>query len=189
MLKSAIRGEFHQLRLNLAESEFNQLSDSIVGRFANLVFPTPDIFLSYYPLVDRREFNVGLCDKIVFQRNPLAKIAWPKTDPAGSKMEAHILEEHGLFAKNKYNILEPIGDHTIPPESIDLVFVPLLAFDRKGYRVGYGKGYYDRYLARCRDTVIRIGFSFFDPVDGIDDIDEFDVPLNYCVTPSTLYEF
>jgi 5-formyltetrahydrofolate cyclo-ligase len=189
MLKSAIRTDYHQMRLNLAESEFNQLSAGIVGYFSTLVIPPPDIFLSYYPLVNRREFNVALCDKLVFAKNPMAKIAWPKTDSSGSRMEAHVLEEHGLFAKNKYNILEPIGDHSIPPESIDLVFVPLLAFDKNGYRVGYGKGFYDRYLARCRDTVIKIGFSFFDPVDVIDDIDEFDVPLSYCVTPSSLYEF
>lgn len=189
MLKSAIRTDYHQLRLNLAESEFEQLSHQIVGIFGAIDFPPPDIFLSYYPLVNRREFNVSRCDELVFAKNPLAKIAWPKTDPSGNNMEAHVLEEHGLFAKNKYNILEPIGDHSIPPESVDLVFVPLLAFDKKGYRVGYGKGYYDRYLNRCRPSVIKIGFSFFDPVEVIDDINEFDVPLDYCVTPSNLYEF
>jgi 5-formyltetrahydrofolate cyclo-ligase len=104
-------------------------------------------------------------------------------------MEGHILEEHGLFAKNKYEILEPIGDHSISPELIDLVFVPLLAVDLRGFRVGYGKGYYDRYLVRCRNNVIKIGFSFFEPIDAINDIGQFDVPLSYCITPSRLYEF
>jgi 5-formyltetrahydrofolate cyclo-ligase len=104
-------------------------------------------------------------------------------------MEAHVLEEHGLFAKNKYNILEPIGNYVLQPDQVDLVFVPLLAFDRLGYRVGYGKGYYDRYLRRCRKDVITIGFSYFEPIDTIRDIDQFDVPLKYCITPSRLYEF
>ncbi len=189
MLKAAIRADYHQMRLNLSETQYHQLSDDIVQRFADMSFAIPDVFLSYYPLVNRREFNVAQCDKIVFEKNPLAKIAWPKTNATGNNMEAHVLEEHGLFAKNRYNILEPIGDHSIPPESIDLVFVPLLAFDKKGYRVGYGKGYYDRYLTRCRDTIIKIGFSFFEPLDEIGDINEFDVPLDYCVTPTTLYEF
>jgi 5-formyltetrahydrofolate cyclo-ligase len=132
---------------------------------------------------------VSVCDKIVLQKYPRSKIAWPKTDPDIASMEAHILEEHGLFAKNKYNILEPIGNNMVAPEILDLIFVPLLAFDKRGYRVGYGKGYYDRYLARCRKDVTTIGFSFFEPVDAIDDIGEFDVPLRYCITPSTIYEF
>ena len=70
-----------------------------------------------------------------------------------------------------------------------MVFVPMVAFDMKGYRVGYGKGFYDRYLPRCRPDVIKIGFSFFDPVDNIKDIADFDVPLNFCITPSRIYEF
>jgi 5-formyltetrahydrofolate cyclo-ligase len=70
-----------------------------------------------------------------------------------------------------------------------MAFVPLVAFDRKGFRIGYGKGYYDRYLKRCRPSIPMIGFSFFDPVERIRDINEFDVPLSLCITPSGIYEF
>jgi 5-formyltetrahydrofolate cyclo-ligase len=55
--------------------------------------------------------------------------------------------------------------------------------------VGYGKGYYDRYLKRCAQDVVKIGFSYFDAIDAIEDINEFDVPLNYCITPMRVYEF
>ena len=72
---------------------------------------------------------------------------------------------------------------------IDLVLVPLLAFDKNGYRVGYGKGYYDKFLSNCRPDVIKIGLSFFDAVDEIEDIDDYDLPLNFCVTPQRLYDF
>ena len=94
-----------------------------------------------------------------------------------------------LFIKNRFNILEPLNGDVIPPEMLDLIFVPLLAFDRKGFRVGYGRGFYDRYLPACRRDVVKVGFSFFDPVDKIDDINEFDVPLNLCITPTCIYEF
>ncbi len=81
-----------------------------------------------------------------------------------------------------------IGDINRSGE-IDLVLVPLLAFDKNGSRVGYGKGHYDKFLSQCRDDVIKIGLSFFDPADQIDDINQFDISLNYCVTPHQVFEF
>jgi 5-formyltetrahydrofolate cyclo-ligase len=67
--------------------------------------------------------------------------------------------------------------------------VPLLAFDEKGFRVGYGKGFYDRFLKQCKDGGIKIGLSYFNPIDTIEDAGEFDVPLNFCITPQKVYVF
>jgi 5-formyltetrahydrofolate cyclo-ligase len=69
------------------------------------------------------------------------------------------------------------------------VIVPLLCFDRRGHRVGYGKGFYDRYLQKCRPDCIKAGLSFFDPVDLIDDTYADDIPLDICVTPSETFRF
>jgi len=62
-------------------------------------------------------------------------------------------------------------------------------FHKNGFRIGYGKGFYDRYLSQCRSECLKIGFSYFEPLDTIDDANEFDVPLNLCVTPTTVYVF
>jgi 5-formyltetrahydrofolate cyclo-ligase len=78
---------------------------------------------------------------------------------------------------------------TAEPQEIDLVIVPLLAFDEKGIRVGYGKGYYDRYLKDCREDCLKVGFSYFEAVERIEDADEFDVPLDFCITPNRIYVF
>jgi len=67
--------------------------------------------------------------------------------------------------------------------------VPLLCFDEKGFRCGYGKGMYDRFLSKCNENVITIGLSFFETEKRIDDIDQFDVPLNYVVTPKNTISF
>ena len=75
----------------------------------------------------------------------------------------------------------------IQNSKIDLVLIPLLCFDKKGYRVGYGKGYYDRFLAECRPDVMKIGLSIFEPVDEISDVDEFDVKMDYCITPNKIW--
>ena len=74
------------------------------------------------------------------------------------------------------------------PKKIDVVFVPLLAFDLEGNRVGYGKGYYDRFLKNCTSECIKIGVSFFPPEKKINN-DTLDVNLNYCVTPDKIYSF
>ncbi|MET0298181.1 MAG: 5-formyltetrahydrofolate cyclo-ligase, partial [Flavitalea sp.] len=93
------------------------------------------------------------------------------------------------FDKKEKNIYEPQSDHFLLPEDLDLVLVPLIAFDKKGYRVGYGKGFYDKYLANCREDCVFAGFSYFEPIPEISDRDDFDVPLDLCITPQNVYVF
>lgn len=77
----------------------------------------------------------------------------------------------------------------MPTSKIDVVFVPLLAYDNKGNRVGYGKGFYDHFLSECREDVVKIGLSFFEPEEAIEDVSATDIRLDYCVTPMTVYNF
>ena len=72
---------------------------------------------------------------------------------------------------------------------IDVVFVPLLAYDKQGNRVGYGKGFYDKFLSECKSNVVKIGLSFFDPEEFIEDVFENDVKLNICITSLEVYNF
>jgi len=91
--------------------------------------------------------------------------------------------------QTKYNITEPINPVWIENDNIDLVITPLLAFDQKGYRVGYGKGFYDRFFASLDKDVKKIGISLFIPCEVIEDINEHDIPLTCCVTPYKNYSF
>jgi len=189
MLKKAIRDMYLQKRLSLPEEVWKEYSDSLIANFSLLDLTPVHYLLSYYPLSERKEFDISQCMSIVKNNWPQAKVGWPRIEPDMKSMEVYKVEEDGLYAKNKFNILEPINGELIAPEKIDLAFVPMVAFDSKGFRVGYGKGFYDRYLPRCRLEVIKVGFSYFDPVERIKDINDFDVPLNFCITPSRIYEF
>jgi len=189
MLKKFIRREYLGRRLQITDEESQLQSDQMVRNLQTFDLSSIHFLLSYYPLHERKEFDVGLCEKIVQEKNPGSKIAWPKLCADNVSMEAHLITDHNYFVKNKYNILEPVGGAAVDPNLFDLIFVPLLAFDLKGYRVGYGKGYYDRYLVKCRPDAVKMSFSFFDAIECIDDINEFDVPLNYCITPMRIYEF
>lgn len=75
----------------------------------------------------------------------------------------------------------------MPASKIEVVFIPLLAYDKNGNRIGYGKGFYDRFLDKCSTETIKIGLSFFDQEQHIIDVSENDVKLNYCVTPKKIY--
>ena len=189
MLKKSIRELYLKKRLSLTDSDWIGQSNCIVSNFKTVGLEPIKCLLSYSTLIDRKEFDITPCVAIIKSTCPEVEIGWPRIEPDLLSMEAHQVSEDGLFAKNKFNILEPINGKIIIPESIDAAFVPLVAFDNRGYRVGYGKGYYDRYLKRCRANLVKIGFSFFEPIDQIKDINHFDVPLDLCITPSRIYEF
>jgi len=90
---------------------------------------------------------------------------------------------------NRWGISEPFTGEIIDDKEIDLVLVPLLCFDEMGYRVGYGNGYYDKFLANCRKDCLKVGVSFFEPIGEIEDVREFDIRLDYCVTPEKVWRF
>jgi len=188
MLKGNVRREYLQKRMSLSESERNENALLIRDRFSGLDIPGKRL-LSYCALSEQSEFDISLVEEVFLQQSPMAVLAWPRIAETSKDMEAVILKKGALFIKNRYGILEPIAGELLSPTDIDIVFVPLIACDVRGYRVGYGKGYYDRYLSRCRNDLVKVGFSYFEPVDSLDDIHEFDVPLNLCITPTRIYEF
>ena len=189
MVKKEIRKEYSKKRLALSDEVLNEMTAAMLENFRTINLEGVQLLLSYHPLAERKEFNVALCEQLHLLNNPSAQIAWPRLEEDMVTMQAVAVNKETILVKNRFNIFEPSGDEIVQPQLIDAVFVPLLAFDMRGYRVGYGKGFYDRFLARCAQDVVKIGFSFFEAIEMIDDINEFDVPLNYCITPLRVYEF
>ena len=140
-------------------------------------------------MADKNEIDTHTITDFIKFRNPGIKIAYPITNFVSCEMIAILTDDDTEFKQNEYNIAEPVSGDELPASAIDIVLVPLLAFDKNGYRVGYGKGFYDRYLSNCRKDVINIGLSYFEPEEKIDDIDGNDIKMSFCITPSTIYEF
>ena len=80
----------------------------------------------------------------------------PKVLDKSVEMVHLLLQDNTSLRVSNYGVPEPVSGIEIPPSQIDVVFVPLLAFDELGNRVGYGKGYYDRFLTTCRGDTIFI---------------------------------
>jgi len=190
MIKEELRKIYKQKRIALSASERLKLDDILLIQLQRLSFDDNiKTVMSFWPLENHGEMNTHLYTRYLELSIPDISIAFPVVNSSSKAMHAVLVNDDTEFVENKYGIAEPREGEEVEPDDLDLVFVPLLAFDKQGYRVGYGKGYYDRFLKRCRHNVITVGFSYFDPVDEIEDTHQFDVPLNYCITPHKIYEF
>ena len=189
MLKKEARTIYKEKRSQLSEAERSKMDDLLLIQFQRVDLPFLQSVLSYWPIEENNEPNTHLFTEYLKFRNPDIKICYPVSDFATLSMQAVATDIDTPFEKKMLNIYEPDGGIVIPAIEIEVVFVPLLVFDKKGYRVGYGKGFYDKYLAACSDDCIKTGFCYFEPVDSIDDRHEFDVPLDLCITPHNIYVF
>ena len=189
MIKAEIRKAYKSKRLNLSVKDVNSFQDLLLIRFQEMLLPYVQIAHSYVPMFSSNEPDPApLLDYMQF-RDLGMKIAYPRINASDFSMKHFLVDKQTVFLDNQYGIPEPTAGIEVTSDMIDVVFVPLLAFDKKGNRVGYGKGYYDRFLASCRNDVITIGLSFFPPVLSIDDIDFFDKKLDFCITPECVYAF
>jgi len=189
MTKKELRRIYKEKRNTISSKEKLKLDDLLLIRFQQLYFEDVKILFTYWPKTDVQEPNTHLFSGYLRHIIPLLQIAYPVTDFLTCTMHAVFINEETVYHTNSYGINEPKEGSVVTPHNIDLVFVPFLVCDVNGYRVGYGKGFYDRYLAQCREDIIKIGFSYFEPIEKIEDRNSFDVPLNYCVTPEKVYEF
>lgn len=189
MNKESLRQLYKTKRAELHAKERLRMDDLMLLQFQQFDFSAIRSVLTYWPMAGQAEANTHLFSGYLRHRVQGLIIAYPITDIASNRLTAITINEDTVYRANTWGIMEPTEGESLRPDQIDLVLVPLLAFDTNGFRVGYGKGFYDRYLADCRDGVVSIGFSYFDPIDKITDTDQFDVPLTYCITPQHTYEF
>lgn len=113
----------------------------------------------------------------------------PRVDFKRDVLEHLEYNQETKLKKSHWGIYEPVGDELLDEKKFDVILVPMLAFDERGFRVGHGKGYYDKFLSLCRKDTRKIGLSFFEPVREIKDIKHFDVKLDFCITPEQIFSF
>lgn len=189
MEKSALRKIYREKRSLLTAKERNKLDDLLLIQFQQLELPPVQYLLSYCPSETHAEPNTYLFSAYLEHMIPGLQLAYPVTDIVNTTMHPMLVDEHTEFHHSPFNIEEPVNGSPIEPTMIDMVFVPMLVCDEQGFRVGFGKGFYDRFLATCRPDVLRIGFSYFPPVATISDTHQFDIPLDVCITPEAVIIF
>ncbi|MGV8877943.1 MAG: 5-formyltetrahydrofolate cyclo-ligase [Sphingobacteriaceae bacterium] len=187
--KTALRKLFTQKRQQLAMAEYEMLNTQLLLAFQQMDFSTITGIHLYLPIISRKEPDTFLIRTWLQLAHPQIQRIFPKVNFADQRLTHFTDDEHLELVENGFGIPEPKAGSPGNIDQVNLILVPLLAFDLKGYRVGYGKGFYDRFLAGFSSSVQFVGLSFFDPVDEIEDTDCFDIPLHHCITPEKIWDF
>lgn len=187
MIKKDLRKIYRAQRLALTDRERAKLDDLMLIQFQHSGIEIPETIMTYAPLEKFAEFNPAYIEDYCVFKNPAVQFVYPVMK--GHELNPVQTDADTSFVKNNMDIDEPVDGVPIDPEKIDMIFVPLIIADISGNRVGYGKGFYDRFLKQCRKNIVTIGFCYFEPVQEISDVFHEDVPLNYCVTPQACYPF
>lgn len=187
MTKKEARIKYKKSRSNLSAKERDEKSCAIANELLQLPIWDKHYFHVFLSIEEHFEVDTEYILHILAGKDKDILIS--KSDFESREMTHYLLTDGTKIRKNEYNIPEPVDGIEVPPIKIDVVFVPLLTFDKNGHRVGYGKGFYDRFLSKCKSDVITIGLSFFEVEDEISDLNPNDFALDYCVTPTKTYQF
>jgi 5-formyltetrahydrofolate cyclo-ligase len=185
MNKAEIRSIQTTRRDALSGKELMALNEGLLHQFAALDFTALKTVHVFLPIAEKKEPDTFMLIRWLQTHHPDIQIIVPRADFKTTLMTHHLYTAEDLLRKNLFNIPEPVQDEEHAGE-IDLVIIPLLAFDDRGYRVGYGKGFYDRFLSGL--NCIKAGLSFFESVGTISDTHSNDIRLDLCITPTeTIY--
>lgn len=189
MKKDEIRKIYIAKRKQLSADECAHRSDQIAALFFEHTDLTSIQFLHIFiPITRMNEVNTWKITEKIWSDFPHIQMATSitKTD----HLEHVLIDPTTTFEEDKWGIPIPVNATPIPANQIDMVLVPLLAIDSRGHRVGYGKGYYDGFLAECKKDVQKMGISIFPILDqNIEDTHSNDIPLSGVITPESYILF
>lgn len=186
MLKKDLRKKYKELRQGLTPEVIEDKSLAIANRLLSLDIWDKTYYHLFLSIEEQKEIDTEFILQILAGKDK--EIVVSKCDFLTVEMTHYLLTDNTKIKKNQYGIPEPVDGIEVPVSKIDVIFVPLLAYDLDGNRVGYGKGFYDKFLSKCKPEALKIGLSFFEPEDKITSSPN-DVRLDYCVTPSATIRF
>ncbi len=184
--KKTVRLKYKKFRETLSEESIEDMSLEIANQALKLPIWEKTYYHIFLPISEKKEINTEYLLHILQGKDKSVVVS--KSDFKSIEMKQFLLQENTVLKISEYGIPEPVSGIEILPQNIEVVFVPLLAFDLKGHRIGYGKGFYDRFLKNCSPETIFVGLSFFDPEPQIFS-ESTDIQLHFCITPKKTYKF
>lgn len=152
------------------------ISDTIVAAFEN-----SDSFLIYYSYNSEADTHALIARLLAAGKSVyLPRVEGDKIVPV------RYLGDESALEKNRYGIYEPVGQAY--EGRIEVCIAPLLAVNSRGYRLGYGGGYYDRYFA-AEPHILKVGIGYFLQYTDEFEEEEFDVPLDLFVCERGIINF
>lgn len=189
MTKTELRSLYKGMRRELDDFQQSVLDENILRGLKRLNWSEVKVLHIYLPIRKSNEPDTLKFMQWLRSIQPEIQFVISRSDFDTNTMTHYLWDDHMVLEVNRWGILEPKEGILVSEDELDAVLVPLLVVDRRGNRVGYGKGFYDRFLEKCKPDLVTVGISYFEPVDQIDDVGKWDVPLKYAVTPSGIYQF
>ena len=193
MKKTEIREKALAERKSWSQEKFEWMNSELLNQIQAFIQPLPRnlMLMSFHSMEQHREIMTAQLHEILINEPFYHQLIFPKVEKNTSQLIPYLTDKKSKFLASDWGILEPTNDTSVQlnPKDIDLIFIPLLAVDTQGHRVGYGKGFYDRFLAQAKPDVIKIGLSLNEPIEPIEDLNPFDVALDFAITPKSVYRF
>lgn len=191
MNKAELRKTYREKRSSLIQEEVREKSLEIAHHFLTVMqdfdYKVLHTFLS---IQKNKEVDTFILIEMLRTNFSNLKIIIPKTDFTSKTMQSFEFTAETAIQNNHLGIPEPINANFFTQkDDIGAVLVPLLVADKKGYRVGYGGGFYDIFLATLPEDTHKIGVSFFPPIIEIEDTEAHDIKLDYLILPERVIKF
>lgn len=178
MTKKEARKKYKEIRNLLTEDLIELASHSICNQLMELDLTDKTVHV-FLPIKRLKELNLWEFIHHCQQNN--VTVCTSVSDFDNISMKTMLLTSNTILTENEWGIPEPINGKEISTGNIDIVVVPLIYADGNGNRVGYGKGFYDRFLADCKADVEKIGVNFFTYKEDITDATDKDIRIDQLV--------
>jgi 5-formyltetrahydrofolate cyclo-ligase len=193
MKKSEIREIALAERKSWTQQDFELKNVQLLNQIIEFVKPLPRnlMLMSFQSMEHQREVLTSPIHSLLINEPYYHQLIFSKVEKNTSQLIPYLTDKKTIFVRSDWGILEPTEETSVRlnPKDIDVVFIPLLAVDTQGHRVGYGKGFYDRFLAQVKPDVIKIGLSLEEPIEPIEDLNPYDIALDFAITPDATYRF
>lgn len=189
MKKQEARKLYLEKRKSISLKEKMRLDDLLLLQFQKIDFTGFSNFMSYWPIEKMNEPNTIYITNYLRFFVANFNLIYPVTDFKNNSMKAVSIDENTVYKENNYGIFEPQKGVEFNPNDIDIIITPLIACDKLGRRIGYGKGFYDSFIKKCKNEVLCIGLGYFEPIDFIEDFTQNDMKVDIYITPKDFFEF
>ena len=181
--KIKTREKYKNLRKQLSQSEILDMSVKIANNLLKLNIWELKTFHLYMTIGENKEVDTKPILDLLTGKGK--EIIIPKIN--SNSLDSYIFDEKTVFNINKLRIPEP-KNGTLFNGKIDVVILPLLAYDLDGNRIGYGNGFYDKFICNLKLKPLKIGVSFFSAEKSLE-FNNHDINLDYCITPNKIFSF
>lgn len=193
MKKTEIREKALAERKSWTQQDFELKNVQLLNQIIEFINPLPRnlMLMSFQSMEQHREIMTAKLHELLINEPFYHQLIFPKVEKNISQLIPYLTDKKSKFSASDWGILEPEEESSVrlDPTDIDVIFIPLLAVDTQGHRIGYGKGFYDRFLGQAKPKVIKIGLSLNEPIEPIEDLNPFDVALDFAITPLSTYRF